>query len=70
MDELWEFNPGDLQFAKIVEMVELHYLLERFNVRTYLNEDGLVEFNDTHFVGDRNEYAFAIISYYLQREHE
>ncbi|KAA3437952.1 hypothetical protein [Rufibacter hautae] len=60
-------NESDQLFKRIVEMVELHYLLEPFNVYTYLRNDGLVGFDDRDFTGNRGEYAITVISYFLQR---
>ncbi|WP_210489134.1 hypothetical protein [Rufibacter aurantiacus] len=67
MEKSEKMLEGDLLFKRIVEMVELHYLLQPFNVYTYLGKDGLVRFDDQHFIGDRNKYAITVISYFLQR---
>ncbi|WP_205500185.1 hypothetical protein [Rufibacter psychrotolerans] len=70
MEDFWERHDDEVFISKITEMMELHYLLERFNVTTYLDSDYIVCFDDSELIGSKDEYAITVITYYLSRIRE
>ncbi|WP_207436317.1 hypothetical protein [Sabulibacter ruber] len=67
MDDIWERHDDEVFTSKVAEMIELQYLLERFNVSTFLDDQYIVCFDDSNLVGSKDEYAITIITYYLNR---